>query len=100
MRSLAAGKSTSKASVEGITPFGIWLLVKNEEFFLGFREYPFFRQASVQDVLDVEFYPPEHLHWPALDCDLEIDSLRHPEKYPLVDKPLRAVPKKTRNHHR
>ena len=29
---------------------------------------------------------PEAIEWPDLDIDLEIDSLRHPERYPLVIK--------------
>ena len=27
---------------------------------------------------------PEAIEWPDLDVDLEIESLRHPERYPLV----------------
>ena len=26
----------------------------------------------------------EHLHWPTLDVDLSLDSLKHPEAYPLT----------------
>jgi hypothetical protein len=29
---------------------------------------------------------PAAIEWPDLDIDLEIDSLRHPERYPLVIK--------------
>ena len=29
---------------------------------------------------------PEAIEWPDLDVDLEIDSLRHPERYPLLIK--------------
>lgn len=39
MKSLKSGKSTS-ISVENITSFGIWLLVKNKEYFLTTRSIP------------------------------------------------------------
>ena len=29
---------------------------------------------------------PEAIEWPGLDVDLEIKSLQHPERYPLVIK--------------
>jgi hypothetical protein len=29
---------------------------------------------------------PHHLYWPDLDIDLAVDSLDHPERYPLVSR--------------
>ena len=26
----------------------------------------------------------EHFYWPDLDADLELESIEHPEKYPLT----------------
>jgi len=37
-------------------------------------------------VLNVQMSGSEAIEWPDLDVDLEIDSLRHPERYPLVIK--------------
>jgi hypothetical protein len=36
---------------------------------------------------------PRAIEWPDLDVDLEIESLRHPERYPLIIKrsPLDVV---------
>jgi len=34
--------------------------------------------------LDITKAWKKHLHWPSLDIDLEIDSLKNLEKYPLV----------------
>ena len=31
---------------------------------------------------------PNAIEWPELDVDLEIESLKHPERYPLVMKRL------------
>jgi hypothetical protein len=32
----------------------------------------------------VQLLHKNHLYWPDLDVDLDIDSLEHPEDYPLV----------------
>jgi hypothetical protein len=78
------GTSTSGAEVTDIAQHGLWVLVAGRELFLPFEEFPWFRQASVDAVLKVEFNPPDHLHWPDLDVDLSIDSIEHPERYPLT----------------
>ncbi len=44
------------------------------------------RDAAIKDVLDVQMCGNEAIEWPNLDVDLEIDSLRHPERYPLLIK--------------
>jgi hypothetical protein len=27
---------------------------------------------------------PNHLYWPKLDIDLSVESMRHPERFPLA----------------
>lgn len=44
------------------------------------------RDASISHVLDVRMSGPNAIEWPALDIDLEIESLKHPERYPLIIK--------------
>ena len=44
------------------------------------------QDAPIRSVLNVQMSGPEAIEWPDLDVDLEIDSLRHPERYPLVIK--------------
>jgi hypothetical protein len=87
MRSARHGAVGSAAEVTNISPNGIWLLVEEREFFLSFEDFPWFRDASVRSVLNVERPHPHHLHWPDLDVDLHLDSLEHPERYPLVSDP-------------
>jgi hypothetical protein len=29
---------------------------------------------------------PHHLYWPDLDIDLAVESIRHPEQFPLVSR--------------
>ncbi len=78
--------TTSEVEVTNISRHGLWLLVGDEELFLQFEEFPWFKDAPLQAILNVEWQGPNHLHWPALDVDLALESIRHPEKYPLISK--------------
>ena len=82
MKSLKNGKDIS-VSVENITPFGIWIFVKGKEYFLDYKNYPYFQEKTIKDIQNVRLLHDFHLRWPSLDIDLEIDVLENPEKYPL-----------------
>ena len=84
MRSQELGVNISNVEVTNIDTHGIWLLVKGVEYFLPYSEYPWFKDARVADILDVQLLHEDHLHWPILDVDLCVDSLRNPEGYPLA----------------
>ncbi|MBX9831398.1 DUF2442 domain-containing protein [Candidatus Babeliales bacterium] len=81
-----SGKSTSVAEVQNISNHGIWILIGDKEFFLSFTQYPWFQKATVDQIYDMEYHHQKHLHWPSLDVDLEVESLEHPEAYPLIYK--------------
>jgi hypothetical protein len=68
------------------------MLVGGRELFLAFEHFPWFRDASVNELFDVELSSPEHLHWPALDVDLAVESIEHPEKFPLVSRVRERAP--------
>lgn len=70
--------------VTNIDTFGFWLLVRGKEYFLPYEEYPWFRDARVRDILNVALRGQDHLHWPALDVDLSVESLDRPESFPLT----------------
>lgn len=93
MKSARRGDDTSSVEVSGISAHGVWLLVGDRELFLSFKEFPWFRDAAVADVLNVERPQPHHLYWPALDIDLAVDSILEPERYPLIsrERPQRRV---------
>lgn len=76
------GTGTSTIEVTDISPQGIWVLARDEEIFLPFESFPWFKTASVESILKVEEQTPGHYYWPDLDIDLDLDSMRHPEKYP------------------
>jgi hypothetical protein len=66
MKSVMLGKRTSGAEVTNVSRHGFWLL-------------------------DVEWPQPHHLYWPDLDVDIAVESIRHPEKFPLISKKLRPM---------
>ena len=79
------GKSIS-AEVSHISMHGIWVLVNDGEYMLSFSEYPWFSDAKLSEIQNVQVLNGNHLRWPMLDVDIEIDSLETPERYPLVYK--------------
>ena len=84
MKSESPGASTSTVEVTNISGQGFWLLLGAEELFVPFSEFPWFRNAPVSAVLNVQLPQANHLYWPEIDVDLTVDSVRHPEEYPLV----------------
>ena len=89
MQSAQRGKRTSLVEVTNVSTNGLWLLLKEKEHFLPFDQFPWFRDASIAEVTNVTLPNHHHLHWPDLDIDLAVESLEHPEKYPLVSKVAR-----------
>lgn len=84
MKSAKPGKNTSQIEVTNVSPNGFWLMLRDEELFLPFSDFPWFTNATISNILHVELVGPEHLYWPQLDIDLSVESIRHPEKFPLV----------------
>ena len=63
---------------------GFWLLIDRELLFLPFVHFPWFENAPLDAVLHVVRPSSGHLCWPELDVDLAVDSIRHPECFPLT----------------
>ena len=80
----ALGTNISPVEITNISQHGFWVLVNDEELFLPFSEFPWFRDVAVGNILHVELPSPNHLYWPDLDVDLAVESIRHPEHFPLI----------------
>ena len=65
---------------------GIMLSVKGNDYFISFNRIPWLKSATIMDALNVKMSGRNAIEWPTLDIDLEIDSLKHPERYPLIMK--------------
>ncbi len=86
MHSGTLGTTSSGAEVVGLSKHGFWLLLSEGEIFVPFSKFPWFKSAPVSRVLKVRRLSADHLRWPDLDVDLNVDSLRNPESFPLVAK--------------
>ena len=86
MNSQALGKSTLMVEVTNISSHGIWLLTREKELFIPYKEFPWFKDAPVGKIINVEEPTPGHFYWPELDVDLGIESIEHPERFPLKAK--------------
>ena len=86
MKSAPLGKLTSEVEVTNISKHGFWLLLRGRELFLSFEEFPWFRDVAGGKLLNLELPQPHHLYWPDLDVDLAVESIEHPERFPLVSK--------------
>jgi hypothetical protein len=81
------GVATSDIEVSLASNKGFWLLLKNDELFVPFAEFPWFKQATLEQITAVEWPTANHLYWPLLDIDLAVDSIRDPSQFPLIAKP-------------
>ena len=78
------GIATSGAEVTHISAHGFWVLLGDEELPIPYSEFPWFKKATVEQILAVERPSANHLYWPHLDIDLSVESLRDPGAFPLV----------------
>jgi hypothetical protein len=88
MTSAGPGPGTSRVEVSSLSADGFCLRVGDEELRVAFAAFPWFRKATVAELADVERPSPNHLYWPSLDIDLALESIRHPERFPLVSREL------------
>jgi len=80
------GNATSEAEVSLVSTHGIWVLLEEGEYFLPSETFPWFQKVPVAAVLNVRRLSEDHLYWPDLDVDLSIESIRDPERFPLVSR--------------
>ena len=80
------GTNTLEAEVTNISKHCFWLLLGDEELAVGFKDFPWFKNATVEQITNVQRQSPDHLYWPTLDIDLSVQSIRNPDAFPLVSK--------------
>ncbi len=84
--SLKNNTNSTLADVLMINDRGIMISVLGQDYFLSYNRVPWMRDATINEVLDIRMSGKNAIEWPKLDVDLEIESLRHPERYPLLIK--------------
>ena len=84
MTSVVPGPATSPVEVTNVSPHGFWLFIGEREMFVPFRDVPWFRNASIAAIANLQLPSPHHEYWPDLDVDLALESIEHPGRDPLV----------------
>ena len=77
------GATISIIEVTNISRHGFWLMTGAGERFLPFDDFPWFRDAPIAKILNVEEPSPGHYFWPDLDVDLSLKVIERPQDYPL-----------------
>ena len=58
--------------------------IRPQDFRSLIKEYaPWFKDASVGKILNVREPTPGHFYWPELGVDLGVETIRHPDRFPL-----------------
>jgi hypothetical protein len=78
------GSVTSAVEVTHVSAHGFWLLLGDEELNLPFSAFPWFKQATIEQLSGVQWPTANHLYWPQLDIDLSVESIRDPSAFPLL----------------
>lgn len=86
MKSSKRGRSTIKPEITNISEHGFWMFFRGKEYFLPFEQFPWFKNATVQQISEIQLWHDKHLYWPRLDVDLSFTIIEHPEKYKLIAK--------------
>ena len=86
MSSQRLGEHTSAVEITHVSRHGVWLLAGDRELFMPYDDFPWFKQAPIGKILNVEEPTPGHFYWPDLDVDLGVESIEHPERFPLKAK--------------
>lgn len=84
MKSPPLGASISIPEVSHIDGHAIWVLLEDNEYFLSYADFPWFKKARIEQILNVQVLHGFHLYWPDLDVDLTIESIEYPERFPNV----------------
>ena len=96
MTSKKHGGATSPVEVFQVSALGFWLYLSatGKEYFLPFREFPWFQEASYRQLSSIAVERGHILRWPELDVDLDLQRIEHPERFPLIAR-SKLVPPKT-----
>ena len=86
MSPLAHGNSVSSVEGTNISSHGVWILAHEKELFMSYADFPWFKDQTINSIINVEEQSPGHYYWPDIDVDLTEGIIEHPERFPLTAK--------------
>ena len=84
MKSAGPGPGTFPVELGEVSVDSFVVNLGNEVLRVAYADFPWFRGVAIADLKNLERPSPDHLYWPSLDIDLAVESVRHPERFPLV----------------
>lgn len=77
------GQNISTVEVTNISSHGIWILTGEDEMFLSYENFPWFKDVPIKQILNLEQPLVNHFYWPDLDVDLSTEIIKNPERFPI-----------------
>ena len=77
------GQNISTVEVTNISSHGIWILAGEDEMFLSYENFHWFKDVTIKQILNLEQPFVNHFYWPDLDVDLSTEIIKNPEKFPI-----------------
>lgn len=74
---------------KNVSAHGLWLFAHDKELFMPYEDFPWFKNQTIESILNVEEQGANHFYWPDIDVDLTLESIEHPERFPLKAKTIR-----------
>ena len=60
---------------QNVSAHGLWLLSGEKELFMSWEDFPWFKNAPIGELLNVEEPAPGHFYWPDLDVDIGLENI-------------------------
>jgi hypothetical protein len=58
------------------------MLIDDNEFFLSYDDFPWFKNQTINDISQFEIFGEESLHFNKLDVDLNLAMIKNPQNFP------------------
>jgi hypothetical protein len=79
------GQNISTVEVTNISSHGIWILAGDDEMFLPYEKFPWFKDVPIKQILNLEQPFMNHFYWPDLDVDLSTEIIKNPDRFPITN---------------
>ncbi len=77
---------TLQTEVTNISTHGFWIFYEDKEYFLSYEDFPWFKDKTINEITNIQSFAGGHLYWESLDVDLSLETIEHPERFPLQAK--------------
>ncbi|NOQ17014.1 MAG: DUF2442 domain-containing protein [Methyloprofundus sp.] len=64
--------------------YGSWLITKS--CFMSYKGFPWFKDQTVQSIINVVEQSKGHFYWPDIDVDLTEEMIKFSKRFPFIAK--------------